>query len=159
MESSHSLMETLVLVAELKREHTCWEHVEGTHWEARFSHLLNYGAAYYYSYLYAKCFAATIWKKLCQEDPLSLTTGFALRTKFLQHGGARDPASLLNDLYYSLITLTTFFGISPRTLPSASPRKEHFLSLILTVYSLSRLRSIGSLFDTSVLNIGAVYGD
>ncbi|MED6143761.1 hypothetical protein PIB30_009010 [Stylosanthes scabra] len=41
---------------------------------------------------------------------------------------------------YSLITSTTFFGISPRTLPSASPRKEHFLSLILIVYSLSRLR-------------------
>lgn len=52
----------------------------------------------YYSYLYAKCFAATIWKKLCQKDPLSLTTGFALRTKFLQHGGAREPSALLNDL-------------------------------------------------------------
>lgn len=85
------------VVAKLKREHTSCEHVEGTHWEARFSHLLNYGAGYY-SYLYAKCFAATIWKKLCQEDPLSPTTGFALRTKFLQHGGAREPAALLNDL-------------------------------------------------------------
>lgn len=52
----------------------------------------------YYSYLYAKCFAATIWKKLCQEDPLSSTTGFALRTKFLQHGGAKEPDALLNDL-------------------------------------------------------------
>ncbi|MED6118905.1 Lysine histidine transporter 2 [Stylosanthes scabra] len=57
---------------------------------------------------------------------------------------------------YSFITSTTFFGFSPQTLPSASPRKEHFLSLILIVYSLSRLRSIGSLFGTSVLNIGAV---
>ncbi|KAK7334487.1 hypothetical protein VNO80_26244 [Phaseolus coccineus] len=85
------------VVAELKREHTNFEHVEGTHWETRFSHLLNYGAGYY-SYLYAKCFAATIWKKLCQEDPLSSTTGFALRTKFLQHGGAREPDALLNDL-------------------------------------------------------------
>ncbi|MED6214869.1 hypothetical protein PIB30_107599, partial [Stylosanthes scabra] len=56
---------------------------------------------------------------------------------------------------YSSLISTTFFGISPRILPSASPRKEHFLSLILTVYSLSRLRSIGSLFGTSVLNIGA----
>ncbi|MED6173766.1 hypothetical protein PIB30_062722 [Stylosanthes scabra] len=60
---------------------------------------------------------------------------------------------------YSLITSTTFFGFSPRTLLSASPRKEHFLSLILIVYSLSRLRSIGSLFGTSVLNIGAVCAD
>ena len=52
----------------------------------------------YYSYLYAKCFAATIWKKVCQEDPLSSTTGTALRTKLLQHGGAKDPADLLTDL-------------------------------------------------------------
>ncbi|MED6204415.1 hypothetical protein PIB30_009159 [Stylosanthes scabra] len=59
---------------------------------------------------------------------------------------------------YSFITSTTFFGSSPRTLSSASPRKEHFLSLILVVYSLSRLRSIGSLFGISVLNIGAVCG-
>ncbi|XP_020232734.1 mitochondrial intermediate peptidase, mitochondrial isoform X2 [Cajanus cajan] len=85
------------VVAELKREHTNFEHVEGTHWETRFSHLLNYGAGYY-SYLYAKCFAATIWKRLCQEDPLSPDTGFALRKKFLQHGGAREPTTLLSDL-------------------------------------------------------------
>ncbi|MED6158236.1 hypothetical protein PIB30_030983 [Stylosanthes scabra] len=50
-------------------------------------------------------------------------------------------------------------NMCPRTLPSASPRNEHFLSLILAVYSLSRLRSIGSLFGTSVLNIDAVCGD
>ncbi|XP_057453814.1 mitochondrial intermediate peptidase, mitochondrial isoform X1 [Lotus japonicus] len=85
------------VVRELKREHTDWEHVEGTHWETRFSHLLNYGAGYY-SYLYAKCFAATIWKKLCQEDPLSPSAGFALRSNFLQHGGAKEPTVLLYDL-------------------------------------------------------------
>uniref|UniRef100_F6HAR7 Hydroxymethylglutaryl-coenzyme A synthase N-terminal domain-containing protein n=1 Tax=Vitis vinifera TaxID=29760 RepID=F6HAR7_VITVI len=49
-------------------------------------------------YLYAKCFAATIWQKLCQEYPLSLATGTALRTKFFEHGGAKDPADLLTDL-------------------------------------------------------------
>ena len=48
--------------------------------------------------MYAKCFAATIWKKLCQEDPISPCAGTALRTKFLQHGGAKEPASLLIDL-------------------------------------------------------------
>ncbi|KAK9293356.1 hypothetical protein L1049_021348 [Liquidambar formosana] len=89
--------DTISVVADLKRNYTSWKHVEGTHWHTRFSHLLNYGAGYY-SYLYAKCFAATIWQKLCQEDPLSLATGTALRTKFLQHGGAEDPAGLLNDL-------------------------------------------------------------
>ncbi|GAY41367.1 hypothetical protein CUMW_058910 [Citrus unshiu] len=89
--------DTSSIVADMKRQHTSWNHVEGTHWHIRFSHFINYGAGYY-SYLYAKCFAATIWQKLCQEDPLSLTTGTTIRTKFLQHGGAKEPADMLNDL-------------------------------------------------------------
>lgn len=52
----------------------------------------------YYSYLYAKCFAATIWQKMFQDDPLSPAEGSALRTRFLQHGGAKDAAFLLKDL-------------------------------------------------------------
>ncbi|XAR71801.1 Mitochondrial intermediate peptidase [Bertholletia excelsa] len=96
-EQPSSQLDTISVVAQLKRQHTSWKHVEGTHWHTRFSHLLNYGAGYY-SYLYAKCFAATIWKKICQDDPLSLATGSALRRKFLQHGGAKDPAYLLTDL-------------------------------------------------------------
>ncbi|XP_059451774.1 mitochondrial intermediate peptidase, mitochondrial isoform X2 [Corylus avellana] len=89
--------DTSSIVADLKRQHTCWKHVEGTHWQTRFNHLLNYGAGYY-SYLYAKCFAATMWQKLCREDPLSLSTGTALRKGLLQHGGAREADSLLNGL-------------------------------------------------------------
>ncbi|XVF09683.1 hypothetical protein REPUB_Repub07fG0116000 [Reevesia pubescens] len=89
--------DTTSIVAHLKRQHCNEKHVEGTHMQIRFSHFLTYGAGYY-SYLYAKCFTATIWKKLCQEDPLSLTTGTALRTKLLQHGGAKEPADLLTDL-------------------------------------------------------------
>ncbi|GAV64865.1 Peptidase_M3 domain-containing protein [Cephalotus follicularis] len=96
-EQPASHRDTSSVVADLKRQYTSWNHMEGTHWQIRFSHLINYGAGYY-SYLYAKCFAATIWQKLCQEDPLSLTTGTALRTKLLQHGGAKEPADLLNDL-------------------------------------------------------------
>ncbi|KAE8022416.1 hypothetical protein FH972_008218 [Carpinus fangiana] len=91
--------DTSSIVADLKRQHTSWKHVEGTHWHTRFNHLLNYGAGYY-SYLYAKCFAATMWQKLCQEDPLSLSTGTALRKGLLQHGGAREPDSLLNGLVF-----------------------------------------------------------
>lgn len=52
----------------------------------------------YYTYLYAKCFAATIWQKICKDDPLSRATGSAIRMRLLQHGGAKDPADLLNDL-------------------------------------------------------------
>ena len=58
----------------------------------------NYACIGYYSYLYAKCLAANIWQKVCKEDPLSLSTGTALRRGLLQHGGAREPAELLNGL-------------------------------------------------------------
>ncbi|CAN4085235.1 unnamed protein product [Withania somnifera] len=104
--------DTIAIVADLKRQHTSWTHVDGTHWHTRFSHLTNYGAGYY-SYLYAKCFATSIWQRICQEDPLSLDTGSALRTKFLQHGGAKDPADILNDLVGSGIIRSCNGGIIP----------------------------------------------
>uniref|UniRef100_A0A7N0U0A8 Peptidase M3A/M3B catalytic domain-containing protein n=1 Tax=Kalanchoe fedtschenkoi TaxID=63787 RepID=A0A7N0U0A8_KALFE len=104
--------DTISIVAELKKDYTSWKHVEGTHWHTRFTHLLNYGAGYY-SYLYAKCFAATIWQKICREDPLSLTTGTAIRTKFLQHGGAKDPSSLLIDLVGNDVLRHDNGGITP----------------------------------------------
>ncbi|KAL3834596.1 hypothetical protein ACJIZ3_009332 [Penstemon smallii] len=107
-----SISNTISIVADLKREHTSWKHVEGTHWHTRFSHLVTYGAGYY-SYLYAKCFAATIWQKTCQEDPLSLDTGSALRSKLLQHGGAKDPAIILNDLVGNCATQNQNGGIVP----------------------------------------------
>ncbi|TYI53484.1 hypothetical protein E1A91_D11G007400v1 [Gossypium mustelinum] len=77
--------DTNSIVAHLKRQQSNEKHVEGTHMHIRFSHFLTYGAA-------------TIWKKLCQEDPLSPTTGTLLRTKLLQYGGAKEPADLLTDL-------------------------------------------------------------
>lgn len=67
----------------------------------------------YYSYLYAKCFAATIWQNLCQDDPLSLSTGTALRTKVLQHGGAKEPADMLTDLVGDGILKYSNGGIVP----------------------------------------------
>ncbi|XP_020540649.1 mitochondrial intermediate peptidase, mitochondrial isoform X2 [Jatropha curcas] len=111
-EQPASSRDTSSIVADLKRQHTSWKHVEGTHWQIRFSHLVNYGAGYY-SYLYARCFAATIWKKLCHEDPLSLTTGTALRMKVLQHGGAKDPSEMLNDIAGEGILRHSNGGIVP----------------------------------------------
>ena len=67
----------------------------------------------YYSYLYAKCFAATIWQKICEEDPLSLAAGSAIRHKFLQHGGAKDPGDILNDLAGKGILNSRYGGIVP----------------------------------------------
>ncbi|KAL9254123.1 Mitochondrial intermediate peptidase, mitochondrial-like protein [Drosera capensis] len=89
--------DTISMVSDLRRQFTSGKHIEGISWHIRFPHLLNYGGGYY-SYLYAKCFSATIWKKLFQEDPLSPDAGTALRTKFLQHGGAKDPVDILHDM-------------------------------------------------------------
>ncbi|CAA7393041.1 unnamed protein product [Spirodela intermedia] len=92
-----STRDTASVINDLRRQHTSWNHVESTHWHVRFSHLINYGAGYY-SYLYAKCFASSIWKEVCCEDPLSPAAGSVIRAKFLKHGGARDPSELLKDL-------------------------------------------------------------
>lgn len=69
----------------------------------------------YYSYLYAKCFAATIWQKMFQDDPLSPATGSAFRRRLLQHGGAKDPAFLLKDLVGDGIIRYRDKGIVPDT--------------------------------------------
>jgi intermediate peptidase len=37
-------MDTISTVADLRRKHTSWKCVEGTHWHTRFTHLINYGA-------------------------------------------------------------------------------------------------------------------
>ncbi|KAF6144094.1 hypothetical protein GIB67_007555 [Kingdonia uniflora] len=52
----------------------------------------------YYSYIYAKCLAATIWADVCAKDPISLAIGTTLRAKLLQHGGAKEASTLLKDL-------------------------------------------------------------
>lgn len=36
--------DTISVVANLRKQHTCWNHVESTHWHTRFNHLINYGA-------------------------------------------------------------------------------------------------------------------
>ncbi|XP_010919044.1 mitochondrial intermediate peptidase, mitochondrial isoform X2 [Elaeis guineensis] len=106
--------DTISVVADLKKQHTSWNHVEGTHWHTRFNHLINYGAGYY-SYLYARCFAATIWQEICCEHPLSHCTGSAIRTKFLQHGGAKDPSDLLKELAGNSVIRNCSHGIVPDT--------------------------------------------
>ncbi|XP_062229626.1 mitochondrial intermediate peptidase, mitochondrial isoform X2 [Phragmites australis] len=111
-EQASKPMDTISTVANLKREHTSWKYAEGTHWHTRFTHLINYGAGYY-SYLYARCFATTIWQEVCQEDPLSRSTGTALRDKFLRYGGSKDPSSLLKDFLGDAIIRNSGAGIIP----------------------------------------------
>jgi intermediate peptidase len=39
--------DTTAVVADLKHRHTSFKHVEGTHWQTRFCHLISYGAGAY----------------------------------------------------------------------------------------------------------------
>ncbi|KAL6873710.1 hypothetical protein ACP4OV_013792 [Aristida adscensionis] len=111
-EQASKPMDTISIVADLKRKHTSWKYAEGTHWHTRFTHLINYGSGYY-SYLYARCFATTIWQEVCQEDPLSRSAGSAVRDKFLRYGGSKDPSSLLKDLAGDAIIRKSGPGIIP----------------------------------------------
>lgn len=43
-EQSIPSKDTSSIVEDLKKKYTSWKHVEGTHWQSRFNHLLNYGA-------------------------------------------------------------------------------------------------------------------
>ncbi|TVU08606.1 hypothetical protein EJB05_42015 [Eragrostis curvula] len=111
-EQASTPMDTVSTVADLKRKHTSGKYVEGTNWHARFTHLINYGAGYY-TYLYARCFASTIWQQICQEDPLSRSTGSAIRDKLLRYGGSKDPSTLLKDFAGDAIIRNSGTGIIP----------------------------------------------
>ncbi|KAJ7567508.1 hypothetical protein O6H91_02G150900 [Diphasiastrum complanatum] len=108
-EQSYHAKDTTILVSDLKNQYSSLKHVEHTHWHTRFSHLVSYGAGYY-SYLYARCFAASIWQKICAKDPLSLQTGDMLRKGFLQHGGAKDPSIMLRDSLGKEALITSVSG-------------------------------------------------
>jgi intermediate peptidase len=61
------------------------------------SHFINYGGGYY-SYLFAKMYAAQIWNKQFASDPLSRKSGQYLWNNMLQYGAAKDKKVMLTDL-------------------------------------------------------------
>ena len=65
-----SPVDSTAILRELQNAHTAIPYVEDTYWHARFGHAVGYGAGYY-SYLYARVFAAHIWERCFAEDPLN----------------------------------------------------------------------------------------
>ncbi|ETO70753.1 hypothetical protein, variant [Phytophthora nicotianae P1976] len=90
---------TTQMLHELQNSSTLVPHVDGTYWHTRFGHLIGYGAGYY-SYLYARVFAADIWHTnfLGSQGPLNREAGDKLYQKLMGHGGAKDPNDLLVDM-------------------------------------------------------------
>ncbi|OQR96885.1 mitochondrial intermediate peptidase [Achlya hypogyna] len=88
---------TTQALAELQNAHTLVPYVAGTHWHARFGHLVGYGAGYY-SYLYARVFAAEIWGKCLAADPWAPAAGRVIYDELFRHGGAKEPMTMLTSL-------------------------------------------------------------
>ncbi|KAF4317303.1 hypothetical protein BBO99_00005333 [Phytophthora kernoviae] len=89
---------TTQMLHELQNSSTLVPHVDGTFWHTRFGHLIGYGAGYY-SYLYARVFAADIWHSCFgRQGPLNRDAGEQLYQKLMVHGGAKDPNELLVDI-------------------------------------------------------------
>lgn len=61
------------------------------------THFINYGGGYY-SYLYAKMYAAQIWQHLFERNPLSREGGQKLWKRMLGYGAARDNLEMLKEL-------------------------------------------------------------
>lgn len=66
-------------------------------WELRFGHLVGYGSTYY-SYAFARCVAASVWRRYFEGDPLAGGAGTTLREGMLTHGGAKAPEELLRGM-------------------------------------------------------------
>lgn len=59
------------------------------------SHFVAYGACYY-SYMFAKMYAAQIWETKFKRNPLCRKSGEELLTIMLQYGASKDPQSILD---------------------------------------------------------------
>lgn len=62
------------LLADLQDRYGCVPYVQGTHMQARNSHLVGYGATYY-GYAYTRCLAAEVWRQHFSSDPFSPQAG------------------------------------------------------------------------------------
>jgi len=62
----------------------------------RFSHLVGYGARYY-SYLFARSVASSIWQANFQDQPYSAHAGKRYREECLSHGGGKPSPLLVSD--------------------------------------------------------------
>jgi mitochondrial intermediate peptidase len=83
-------------------------YASGTHWFTNVGHLVTYGAGYY-GYLYSQIFADAIWNQLFRSQSMRREAGVNLWKTLLQHGGARDPNIMLEELLGQKPTVETYW--------------------------------------------------
>ena len=81
-------------MSELQNSITNYAYTEGTHQQASFDHLLDYGASYY-GYLWSEVFAADMYSVFEKEGVLNLETGLHFRRTILEKGGSENPMNLV----------------------------------------------------------------
>jgi intermediate peptidase len=80
-------VDSTAILKELQNKHTSIPYADDTYWHSRFGHIVGYGAGYY-SYLYARVFAAQVWKKCFADDPLNREVGVSVGRRGRRVGGA-----------------------------------------------------------------------
>jgi len=91
------LKNTTEIAEMLQNKYTFYSYPKGSVAHGRFDHLIGYGASYY-SYLYSKLYASTIWVNCFQSDPLSKESGMKYRRELLERGGSREPDEIMMNL-------------------------------------------------------------
>lgn len=92
-----SSISTTEMLKRCQEKYHCMSYVDGTAWQLRFGHLVNYGAKYY-SYVLSRAVASKVWHRCFAEDPFSSTSGEKWRRRVLAHGGSVPPLELLQSL-------------------------------------------------------------
>lgn len=88
---------TTEILRQCQEKYHCLSYVDGTAWQLRFGHLVNYGAKYY-SYVLSRAVATKVWHRCFADDPFSAANGEKWRREVLSHGGSIPPLRLLQSL-------------------------------------------------------------
>ena len=91
---SSNVKSTTEIMSELQNSITNYAYTEGTHQQASFDHLLDYGASYY-GYLWSEVFAADMYSVFEKEGVLNQEVGLWFRKTILEKGGTENPMNLV----------------------------------------------------------------
>ena len=91
---SSNVKSTTEIMSELQNSITNYDYMEGTHMQASFDHLLDYGASYY-GYLWSEVFAADMFSVFEREGVLNQEVGIRFRKTILEKGGTENPMNLV----------------------------------------------------------------
>ena len=91
---SSNVKSTTEIMSELQNSITNYDYIEGTHMQASFDHLLDYGASYY-GYLWSEVFAADMYSVFEREGVLNQEVGLRFRKTILEKGGTENPMNLV----------------------------------------------------------------